>query len=482
MRPARVAWLAYGAVAAALAALAIGHWIWAVALRGPVLYGEGAVAHAAILARDRLEYTTFVGRDVAPIFIAANYPPLYFHLAAIGDDPFVTGRIVSIAATLFVAGAIAWRARAAGWLVASVIAVAWIGSVPVLQWGAAIKPDLVALAFTVAAVLTVERSRRGDDRVFARAFAQPGHAFAGALIGLAAMAKPTALLPALALLVFVVRRDPLAALRGLAAGLAAALIAGTLTHGPDKLVKIHVIDWNSLPWRLDLAAPLLLLALIVLAVPIATLALTRPSPTAVTAYVAGAVGVLLLGGREGATINYVLDLSAALALAIAGRAPALAAGMRYPVAAIAQAAVAVLLLNPFGIIPGRAASTGAWGDPDRITVVGAIPGTLLVEDSGLLIANGREPLVDDVFLWSRNRARAVAGEMSFNEGQWLIDAVRRGQFDAVVTEVDLGTLDQVGGFERQRWHPDLATAVLERYALQLSPDRRPGAVFVYTRR
>src|SRR5688500_19400318 len=53
---------------------------------------------------------------------------------------------------------------------------------------------------------------------------------------------------------------------------------------------------------------------------------------AVGAYLAGAVGVLLLGGREGATINYFLDISAALALIAAGLAPRLALTRLYPLA------------------------------------------------------------------------------------------------------------------------------------------------------
>lgn len=470
MNRARVAWVAYGALAAALALLGMAHWIWAITLRGPVLYGEGAVAHAAILARDHLEYT--VGArygDVTPIFTAANYPPLYFHLAGLGDDPFVTGRLISIAGTLFVTGAIAWRARPAGWLVAAVLALAWLGSVPVLQWGAAVKPDLVALAFTVGAVMALDRSR-------------PRHALAGALVGLAAMAKPTALLPALAMFVFVARRDPLAAIRALGSGFVAAIVVAELTYGPDKALNLHVISWNALPWHAESAASLVLLAVVLLAVPLVTIAVSRPSRTIVTAYAVGAFGVVLLGGREGATINYLLDLSAAIALALTGRAPLLAAGARFPLAAIAQAALAVLLLNPFGVVPGRVVSTGAWGDPARIAVVRGIPGMLLVEDSGLLVANAREPVVDDVFLWSRVYAHSQETRTSFLEGERLIAAVRSGQFDAIVSEVGLDSLDQIGGYERARWHPDLVTAILERYALRPGSGTASGPLFVYTRR
>jgi hypothetical protein len=191
---------------------------------------------------------------------------------------------------------------------------------------------------------------------------------------------------------------------------------------------------------------------------------------------------VLLGGREGATINYLLDLSAAIALAVAGRAPSLAAGLSYPVAAVAQAVVAVVLLNPFGIVPGRAVTTGAWGDPERIAFVRAIPGTLLVEDSGLLVASGRQPIVDDVFLWSRVYAHAQDTRISFAEGERVLAVVRARQFDAIVTEAVLETLDQVGGYERQRWHPALVAAILDGYALRPSTGALDRPLNVYLRR
>ena len=63
------------------------------------------------------------------------------------------------------------------------------------------------------------------------------------------MAKPTALLPGLALMAYVARRDPLGATRGLVGGLIAAVVVAELTYGPDKLFKVHVIDWNDDPLR-----------------------------------------------------------------------------------------------------------------------------------------------------------------------------------------------------------------------------------------
>jgi hypothetical protein len=466
------AWFAYGASSAGLAVVVLWNWIWAIALRGPVLYGEGAVAHAAILARARAEYSlpTF-SLDTGPFFTAANYPPLYFHLAAIGDDPFVTGRALSVIATLFVAGAIAWRARPAGVLIAATIPLAWIASVPVMQWGAAVKPDPIALAFTVGAVVALARER-------------PNHLLAGALIGAAVLAKPTALLPGLALFVYVARRDPLAALRALGAGAVTAGVVLFLTYPPDEAMRLHVIDWNALPWRPELLAGLLFVAVLVLAVPIAAVVSARAGGGAVGAYLAGAVGVLLLGGREGATINYFLDISAALALIAAGLAPRLALTRLYPLASAAQLVLAAALLNPFIGFPSLLQPTGKWGSPERIAFVrDFVPGMVLAEDSGVLLATGREPLVDDLFLWSRLYG---TGRI---EGDTLLGAVRAGTFDAVVSEVDLERFDLSAGYARQRWHPDLVAAVLGRYHM---PNRVEGLcastfiwcqrLYIYTRR
>ena len=461
---ARIAWWTYAFVAGALALAVVWNWRWAVTLRGPVLYGEGAVAHAAILARDRLEYTTGARYgDVSPIFTAANYPPLYFHLAGIGDDPFVTGRVLSIAATLLVAGAIAWTARSGGWRTAGAIALAWLGSVPLMTWGLAVKPDLVALALTVGATLALARAR-------------PLPLVAGVLVGIAVMTKPTALLPGVALLAYVARRDPLGASRGLVGGLVAAFAVSVFTQGFSDLFVVHVIDWNALPWRFELAAPLVFIALLVLAVPIATVVIARAGGGAVGAYLVGAIGVLLLGGREGATINYFLDLSAALALAAATIAPRLSLRIGYPVASMAQLALGFVLLNPFPSTPSLLAPTGKWGDPSTVAYVrDAVPGIVLAEDSGLLVASGREPIVDDLFLWSRNYATGK----SFLEGPRLLQAVRAGQFDAIVSEVDLERIDAGPGYARQRWHPDLVAAVLERYRRPTPEGARAGeTVFV----
>ena len=119
-------WVVYLAVAAALAAYAIAAWIGALLGRAAILYGEGAVANAARLARDRVAYL-----DLDPQrFVAANYPPLYLHIASLGD-PFVAGRVASIVSTISVAALIFVAARAGGRVFASSLSLGWLALAPV---------------------------------------------------------------------------------------------------------------------------------------------------------------------------------------------------------------------------------------------------------------------------------------------------------------------------------------------------------------
>ncbi|MEK7862841.1 MAG: hypothetical protein AAB295_06200, partial [Chloroflexota bacterium] len=287
MTPAHRAWWALVAVAGAAALVGILRWLWALASGLPVLYGEGAVAHAAQLARDRMEYVTS-SAATAPIFTAANYPPLYFHLAGVGD-PFVTGRILSIAATLFVAGAIAFRARTGGRVVALALAAAWLATAPVAVWGSAVKPDLVALALTVGAVLALDARRA---------------VLAGALLALAFWTKPTAALPAMALLVFLAMNERSALPRFVAAGVGALALAAVATVLPDAAMYEHVVTWNALPWHADQAFFMGVLALFIAGAASVAFAVLR-TRGAVAAYAIGAVGIVALGGREGAPFNYL---------------------------------------------------------------------------------------------------------------------------------------------------------------------------------
>jgi hypothetical protein len=453
-RVARGAWLAYGAIAGFVAVLAILKWLQAVVIAGPVLYGEGAVAHAAILTRTFATYADAGGST----FTAANYPPLYFVLASPGD-PFVTGRALSVIATCGIAGLVAWRARSGGRLTAAALGLGWLALSPVAIWGPAVKPDLVALALTVGAVLALERRRPG---------------LAAALLVLAIVTKPTALAPAVALLVWVASRDR-ASLRRLASGGGIAVIAAAIALVPFGYADLwrHVVTWNALPWRLESALLLAFLGVMVLAAMLGTALVSRGFSGPIAAYAAAALVIVALGGREGATINYLLDLAAAGSLALASVAPRLARAPLYPAVAIVNLAVAALILDPLGLVPGRMATTGAWGDPSRITTAAILLASdqlVLAEDSGLLIATGHQVIVDDLFLWSRLVAREA-----LDPGPLLND-IGAARFTAIVSEVDLAELSSAPAYERARWEPSLARAIDERYRLV---SRSPGGLFIY---
>jgi len=121
----------------------------------------------------------------------------------------------------------------------------------------------------------------------------------------------------------------------------------------------------------------------------------------------------------------------------------------------------------------RTATTGAWGDPERLrAVAAALAGdeVILAEDSGLLIASGHRVVVDDLFLWSRLVARGTIDPVP------LLDDVRSARFTAIVSEVELGRLADAPAYERARWEPSLVQAIAVRYRLV---SRLPGGLFVY---
>ena len=453
-RGARIAWAAYGGVALLMTLAALSAWGRAILLRGPVLYGEGAVAHAAILARSFETYASNGGAS----FTAANYPPLYFVGAALGD-PFVAGRVLSVIATLSVGAFIVLRARPAGRAVSIVLAAGWLALVPVAVWGPAVKPDQVALALTVGAVLSVERRRVG---------------LAAVLVVLGILTKPTVIVVAIALLLWVARYDRPRLGRALGAG-AIALAIGAAALLPFGYADVwrHVVTWNALSWTAEQAALVLFLGILMLAAPIGGALIGRGFRGPVAAYALAGVVIALLGGREGATINYLLDLAAAASLALASAAPVLARAPYYPAVALLNLVLSVALLDPLGVVPGRTATTGAWGDPARIASAAAeLAGdeTVLAEDSGLLIATGHHVVIDDLFLWSRLAARGTI------DPQPLLDQVRAARFTAVVSEVELSRLADAPGYERARWDPSLVQAIEVRYRLAT---RAAGGLFIY---
>jgi len=322
-----------------------------------------------------------------------------------------------------------------------------------------LKPDPLAVALTVGAVLALERRRAG---------------LAAALLTLAIATKPTALVPALALVVWIAWRDrallPRFAVSG---GLALAAAAVALAPFGYAAAWRHAITWNALPWSVESALLLAFLGLVVLAGPLGGALVSRGFAGPIAAYAVAGLVIVALGGREGATINYLVDLAAAGSLALAAAAPLLARAPFYPAVAIVNLAVAALVLDPLGLVPGHTATTGAWGGPSRIaTARSALAGDELVlaEDSGLLVASGHRVVVDDLFLWSRLVDRGMI------DPSRLLGDVAAARFSAIVTDVDLARLGAAPAYERARWEPSLVRAIEARYRLVVAS---PAGLFIY---
>ena len=98
-------------------------------------------------------------------------------------------------------------------------------------------------------------------------------------------------------------------------------------------------------------------------------------------------------------------------------------------------------------------------------------GPVYAEDSGVLIASGIEPVIDDPYLWARLVALGVRSDD-------VTPRIRAAEFAAVVSFVPLDQLEGAPLFEQQLWPPPLVAAVLDRYRL----DRRAGTLWIYVPR
>lgn len=432
----RAAWLILATVALVLAALTLLRWAATLSADIPALYGEGAVVHAGRLVAEGADPYAMPAPGT---FVAANYPPLSYALVALLAPLgiFTPYRVVSALAALSLAALIAWRARRSP-LAAAALAASFLALFPLAIWGTAVKPDLLAVALTAFAVVCAGPSWR-DASV------------SGALGALAVAAKPTAAVPLAVVLVYLLWRERASGVRtalALGSALAILAVAAALRFAPSGIIT-HVVDWNALPYSMAQTGLLALAAALTLAA-FAALGALRGGGR-MRAYVLGAGLVVLLGGREGATVNYLLDLAAAsmLALAPAAAVPAVVPLTLAAQLAVSAAAVSLGVFAPDDLAPWRARVAVARElDPAK---------PQLSEESGVLIAAGIEPLVDDLFLWSRVVSRGALPDT-------ITPLVGRGEIATVLSDVPLERLDEARAYERQRWPPALVRAVLERYA------------------
>ncbi len=434
------AWLAPAAVAVAIAARNLVDWVAIAASGLPIGYGEGAVVHAGqLLARGADPYA--LG---APGFVSANYPPLGYVLVALGLPlgPFTGLRLANIAVACAIAAIAAWRARADA-IVAILLGASFLALYPVGAWVPGDRVDLAAVALTAFAVAAL-RLRRVGGLLF------------GVLGALALFAKPTAVVPLAAVVVYLARRDAAIAARAVAALAVTSVVGLAIAFArfePRGLFE-HLVVNNAFPYE-----PRNLVFLVVLAVLLlgAFVALAfRYADGLMRAYLAGAVGVIALGGHPGATVNYLLDLAAASCLALA---PLALSRPRWAPALLTGQLLATLVLTSVG--PFAPPSLDAQAA--RVSIVSALPrdGAYYAEDSGLLIAAGVEPFVDDTYVWARLVSLGIRADE-------VTARVEARAFAAILSDVPLDAIDAAPEFVRQRWPRQLVDAVLRNYVLDAS--------------
>ena len=438
-RPATAAWIVLLVAAGLIAVPSLWAWAAAPAYPGPLEYGEGSVAHAGqLIARGADPYAL----QPAGTFVAAIYPPVSYLIAAAGAPfgPFVGLRIASLAATIAVAAlvAVAARRRVA---VGVALGIAYLATMPVRAWAGAHRPDDLAVVLTAGAVLAAGSTWR-------RA------AGAGVLGALAIFTKQTAIVPLAFVLVYLLLWDRTAGRRlAVTLGLSVAALAllSALIFGPRDVLD-HVVGRNATEFSTDDALAFTTLA--ILALGAFVLVAARVASGRMRAYLLGAFVVVLLAGRAGASINFELDLGAAAVLGIA-TAPTLR-GLGIPLVLAAQL-VFVSAITTFGLIGGAAVAAAPPVSPAPVFAVGAHH---LAEDSGVLIAAGIEPDVDELFVWSH---LVTLGRFPDD----VTPRVRQGGFATITSSAPLDQLDS-WPIQRERWLPALVDAVLARYRLESS--------------
>jgi hypothetical protein len=95
---------------------------------------------------------------------------------------------------------------------------------------------------------------------------------------------------------------------------------------------------------------------------------------------------------------------------------------------------------------------------ERASIARDLPAGRLyyAEDSGVLIAAGIEPYVDDSFVWARLVALGVRADE-------VTPRVSARSFAAIVSDVPLENLQSASELERLRWPAELAREVLTNY-------------------
>ncbi len=359
-------------------------------------YGEGYVLNDAL----RLWRGEQIWTDITQFpMVRSAYPPLYLLVTGLlssASPSFLGPRALSLISVLGIGAMIVWQGRRmAGPIPAFVAGGLWVGSTFVYQWAPLARVDMLGLLLSLAGVLVVARphpdtptalearphpnplpegegtdaSPSGRGRATALA-ASPGEGVSGVsnqrlllaavLCSLALLTKQTFLAAPLAITLYLaLNRDSRALWFAGAVGAIVGATTLALNATTAGQYAQHVIFGNSVnPYRLDRTVEMLGLFLRIN--PIATVAAlwamvllwSRTRRALLGVYVPLAVGTLLTAGNVSSDVNYFLEPTVALALAVpfawnAGAAWSLLRGALAPSIGLAQLILLVHLPNGF---------------------------------------------------------------------------------------------------------------------------------------
>jgi ABC-type glycerol-3-phosphate transport system permease component len=437
------------------------HGLAALAFPYPLNYGEGPLLDQAVRL-ENLEniYPSDLSR---PPYVISNYPPLFVLLQAplvwAFGPAFLYGRAISLFCAVVVAGLIAASihrltrdrtASAAGGL--TFLAVPFV-----LHWSSLDRVDMLGLALSWGGLYAIVR--RSDRR---------GVILAALLLVAAVYTRQTYVLAApLAALAWLLARGQRRQALGLAImtgglGLLLLSILGVLTDGG---FYFHSVAANANEFRWELVTnnlsfmgsfmPLLIvggLAFIVLGLR------TRSAGWwLVGAYLAAAFATAFLIGKIGSDVNYLLELSAGLALAagtLVGRytarpgvSSALLLALALQVAIMVQASQFTYARFQAGVIANRDGLTRLEG------VVEDSRGPVLADEyAGLLPLAGRGIYLQPFEMTQLQR-----------DGRWnqrpLLASIERREFPAIF----IWKPSYAQGVYRERWTRKMLETIDENY-------------------
>jgi hypothetical protein len=480
LRPRRVLGLCLAALAAFYLTELLYHGILCVLYPYDLNYGEGYVLNDAL----RLWRGEQIWTDITRFpMVRSAYPPIYLLLTGLltsVSPSFLGPRLVALLSALAIGAMLAWHGRRiAGWIPAVVVSGLWVGSTFVYQWAPLARVDMLGVLLSLAAVLVVtggepdpatrfgarphprstpeapspglsQRERRlpplplgeGWGEGVVRPLATTTLLIAAILCSLALLTKQTFFAAPLAIALYLaLRRDR--RVLWFAAGVVVIVGGATLAlnAGSAGQYAQHVLFGNSAnPYRVDRTVEMLGLFLRVNAIAVvaatwaAVVLWLRGRPTLVGVYIPLALATLLTAGNVSSDVNYFLEPTVALALAVPfawraasawpGRAPL------GPTLAVAQLVLLVHIPNGYmsDFPPGPAKGSTPVEEDVRVgdqveAILQAAGPNALVELAGFAVFAGAPVWIQPIDLQAEQRRGRWSPELlnaSIDEHRWSV--------------------------------------------------------------